>query len=77
MEQLIVIGLIVFFDFAILKWKWEHKRYGDFALDLGMLLVVMNFFHGSGDMLIVGMTAQFLMSLYLLAFPPKFLQDLA
>lgn len=77
MEKLMIIGVIVFFDFAILKWKLEHKRYGDFTLDLGMLLVVMFFFHGSGDMLIVGMTAQFIMSIYLLIFPPKFTQDFA
>lgn len=67
-----IMGLITFFDFAILKWKFEHKRYGDFALDLGMLFIVLNFFHGSIALTLVGMVAQFVMSIYLLIFPPKF-----
>lgn len=75
--EILVLGIIVFFDFAILKWKLEKERYGDFALDLAMLVIVMNFFHGSMAMLQIGMVAQFVMSFYLLMFPPKFLQDLA
>ncbi len=75
--EILILGIIVFFDFAILKWKLEKERYGDFALDLAMLVIVMNFFHGSMAMLQIGMVAQFVMSFYLLMFPPKFLQDLA
>ena len=75
--EILVLGLIVFFDFAILKWKFEKERYGDFALDLGMLLIVMNFFHDSMAMMQIGMVAQFVMSFYLLLFPPKFSSDFA
>lgn len=69
--EFLVMGFIVFFDYAILKWKLEKKRYGDFTLDLGMLLIVMTFFHSSTALLMVGMVAQFLMSLYLYISPPK------
>lgn len=69
--EIIIMGIITFFDFAILKWKLEHKRYGDFTLDLAMLVVVMTFFHGSMTMLLVGMVAQFCASIYLLINPPK------
>lgn len=69
--EFLIMGIVTFFDFAILKWKFEKRRYGDFALDLGMLLVVMTFFHSSTALLMVGMVAQFLMSFYLYFSPPK------
>lgn len=72
--ELLLLGFMTFFDFAILKWKFEHKRYGDFALDLLMLTIVITFFHGSMTTLIIGVVAQFLMSFYLLFSPPKFLK---
>lgn len=72
--ELIILGIMTFFDFAILKWKFERKRYGDFVLDLTMLVIVISFFHGSMTTLIVGVIAQFLMSFYLLISPPQFLK---
>lgn len=69
--ELVLLGLVVFFDFAILRWKLARKRYGDFSLDLGMLIIVMMFFHDSMTMLQIGMVAQFTMSIYLLIWPPK------
>lgn len=72
--ELIILGVITFIDFAILKWKFEHARYGDFALDLLMLTIVISFFHGSMTTLIIGVVAQFLMSFYLLISPPKFMK---
>lgn len=70
--ELIILGIMTFFDFAILKWKLEHARYGDFALDLLMLTIVVSFFHGSMTTMIIGIVAQFIMSFYLLISPPKF-----
>ena len=72
--ELIILGFLTFVDFAILKWKLERKRYGDFALDLGMLVIVMTFFHDSMTTMIIGVVAQFIMSFYLLISPPKFLR---
>ncbi len=72
--DLLILGIITFIDFAILKWKFERGRYGDFALDLLMLSIVITFFHGSMTTLIIGVIAQFIMSFYLLISPPKFMK---
>jgi hypothetical protein len=71
--EYIILGLIVFIDFAVLKMKFDRARYGDLILDAGMLFVVMSLFHSSTLLLMVGMVAQLLMSIYLYLNPPKFL----
>ncbi len=70
--ELLIMGIITAFDFLILKWKFEHKRYADFTMDLGLLLVIIQLFHGSMGGMVVGMIAQVIISFYLLIFPPKF-----
>ena len=72
--ELVILGILTFVDFAILKWKFERRRYGDFLLDLGMLFIVVSFFHGSMTTMIIGIIAQFIMSFYLLISPPQFLR---
>lgn len=69
--EYLIIGIAVAFDALILKWKWEHQRYADFAMDLGIMLVIMNLFHGSMGGMVVGTIAQVIISFYLLIFPPK------
>ena len=75
--EYIILGVIVFLDFAILKMKLTRERYGDVILDAAMLFIVMTFFHNSTSLLIIGMIAQFLMSIYLYMSPPKFLMPKA
>jgi len=75
--EYIILGVVVFLDFAILKMKFTRHRYGDLILDACMLLIVMTFFHGSTSLLIIGMVAQFLMSVYLYISPPNFLMPKA
>ncbi len=70
--ELLIMGIITAFDFLILKWKFEHRRYADFTMDLGLLLVIIQLFHGSMGGMVVGMIAQVIISFYLLVFPPKF-----
>jgi hypothetical protein len=70
--ELLIMGVITAFDFLILKWKFEHQRYADFAMDLGLLLVIINLFHGSISGMIIGMVAQVIISFYLLISPPNF-----
>jgi len=70
--ELLIMGIITAFDFLILKWKFEHRRYADFTMDLGLLLVIIQLFHGSMGGMVVGMIAQVIISFYLLIFPPKF-----
>lgn len=69
--ELLIMGIATAFDFLILKWKLEHRRYADFSLDLFLLLVIIQLFHGSISGMIIGMIAQVIISFYLLVFPPK------
>ena len=72
--EYLIIALFTAFDFLILKWKFEHGRYADFALDFLLLVVILNLFSGSLGGEIIGIISQVMVSLYLLVFPPKFLQ---
>ena len=75
--ELLIMGVITAFDFLILKWKFERQRYADFTMDLGLLLVIIQLFHGSISGMMIGMIAQVIISFYLLVYPPKFTQKLA
>ena len=66
-----IAGLATFFNFAILKWKFEHKRYSDLFIDIGVLIAVSYLFYGSLSGMAIGMVSSALMSLYLLVYPPK------
>lgn len=69
--ELLIMGIATAFDFLILKWKFEHRRYADFSLDLFLLLVIIELFHGSLSGMVIGMIAQVIISFYLLIFPPR------
>ena len=70
--EYLIMGIALAFDFLILKFKWEHRRYADFWMDLGLFLIIIQLMHGSMGGMIVGMIAQVIISFYLLIFPPKF-----
>lgn len=74
MEPLLflIIGIAVAFNFLIIKTKFERKRYSDAILDLFLLTVISFLFAGSFGGLVVATVASAIISLYLLAFPPKF-----
>jgi hypothetical protein len=74
--ELIIMGIITAFDFLILKWKLERGRYADFVMDLGLLLVIIQLFHGSMAGMVIGMIAQVIISFYLLISPPKLFKGL-
>ena len=67
----LIIGIATAFNFLILKWKFEHARYMDALLDLGTLAILSFLFSGSYAGLVVATVASAVISLYLLAFPPK------
>lgn len=69
--ELLIMGVITAFDFLILKWKFERQRYADFTMDLGLLLVIIQLFHGSISGMMIGMVAQVIISFYLLIYPPN------
>ena len=66
-----VIGIAVAFNFLIIKWKFEHSRYSDAVFDIATLAIISFLFAGSFGGLVVATVASAVISLYLLAFPPK------
>lgn len=69
--EFIIIGITVFFNIAVVKWKFDHKRYSDAIVDGTLLVLVTLVFSGSYGALVVGTIASALVSLYLLISPPK------
>ena len=69
--EFIVIGVAVFFNIAVIKWKYDKARYADAILDFICLVAVSILFSGSYAALVVGTIASALVSIYLLVSPPK------
>ena len=69
--EFIVIGCAVFFNIAVIKWKYDKARYADALLDFVYLVAVAMLFSGSYAALVVGTIASALVSIYLLISPPK------
>ena len=69
--EFIIIGCAVFFNIAVIKWKYDKARYGDAILDFACLVAVAILFSGSYAALVVGTIASALVSIYLLVSPPK------
>ena len=70
--EFIVIGVAVFFNIVVIKWKYDKARYADALLDFVCLVAVSILFSGSYAALVVGTIASALVSIYLLVSPPKF-----
>ena len=66
-----IIGIAVFFNLAVVKWKIDKERYVDAGLDFAALVAITIFFSGSYAALVVGTIASALFSIYLLISPPK------
>ena len=69
--EFIVIGVAVFFNIVVIKWKYDKARYADALLDFVCLVAVSILFSGSYAALVVGTIASALVSIYLLVSPPK------
>lgn len=70
--EYLIIGIAVFFNIAIIKWKFDKGRTTDASVDATLLVLVTVVFSGSYGALVVGTIASALISLYLLISPPKF-----
>jgi len=73
--EAIIIAVVTSMNFIIIKWKIEHKRYEDAALDSIVLFILASLFSGSLGGLIIATITSFIVSIYLLASPPKFLKS--
>ena len=75
--EYLIIAVATFFNFIILKWKFERERYADLGFDLICLVAISWLFGGTLGGMTIAMIASALISLYLIAFPPKFMQNFA
>jgi hypothetical protein len=68
---LLILSIATFFNIVILRWKFEKGRYEDLAVDIVVLITLGLFFGGSIEGLSIATLTSMLISLYLLAYPPK------
>lgn len=68
----IILGVVAFFNLAVILYKFKKERYIDGTFDIGALMALNMMFSGSLSGQIIATTASFLMSFYLFFFPPKF-----
>lgn len=69
--EFIFIGIAVFFNVAIIKWKFDRRRNADALLDSALMIGIIILFSGSYGALVVGTIASALISVFLLISPPK------
>ena len=74
--EYILIAIVTSFNFLIIKWKLERGRYEDAILDTTILVILSSFFGGSMGGMIIAVIASFIVSIYFLASPPRFLKSL-
>ena len=75
LTMFIAIGVATFFNFIILKWKFERKRYADLVFDIVTLVIISNLFGGTLGGMVVAMIASAMISIYLIVNPPKFMKN--
>lgn len=72
--ELLLLGLMVSFNFIVLIRKYRLKRYADATLDMLLLAILCVLFSGSFNALIVGSFASLFISIYLY-FKPIYIFD--
>lgn len=71
MSFLLIGAIATAFNFLVIFWKYQHRRYLDATLDLLTMVIISVLFAGTIAGLQIGMIASMLISLYLLINPPK------
>ena len=70
--EILAVALVVALNLIILLWKFNHNRILDGVIDTILLVAVAYLFSISTNALIIGSIGSFIVSLYMLIFPPKF-----
>jgi hypothetical protein len=70
--EFLIIGMATAMNVLIIKWKLEKKRYEDAGFDAAILVLLSLVFSGTYGGLVVATIASAIISLYLIASPPKF-----
>ena len=68
--MIIAAGIATAFNFLIIYWKFKRKRIPDALLDLGIFIAICFLFQSTFAGMQVGMIASFIVSIFLLVFPP-------
>ena len=63
-------GLAVAANFIWLKFKYDHERYSDMALDVIIMVLLSFMFTGTASGLAIAMVGGFVISVYLYYSPP-------
>jgi len=64
-SSLILVGLVTFINFIIIKIKIEKNRWYDAVIDIGFMIILGSMFFGSTGGAIIAMVASMAMSIYL------------
>jgi hypothetical protein len=70
--EFLIIGMATAMNVLIIKWKVEKKRYEDAIFDGAVLIGLSLVFSGTYGGLVVATIASAIISLFLIASPPKF-----
>lgn len=70
--EIAIVGIAMFFNFAVVYWKFNNNKTTEGLVDVGVFAAIMylSSFGGQGAMY-VGTVASALFSIYLLFVPPK------
>lgn len=71
MFSLLAMGVAAAFNVIIIKWKLENSRISDALLDASVLVILALVFGGTLGGMVIATVSSAIVSLYLLAFPPK------
>jgi len=63
-SMILIVSVATFFNFMILRYKFEHERIADGILDAGVFAAIVYLTIGSVSGLIIGMVSSALFSLY-------------
>ena len=75
---LLIMGLVVAFNFVIIVHKYRKGRFADATLDMALMAIICFLFSGSLNALATGTVASMAVSIYLFFHPvrmPKLFND--
>lgn len=73
--EALIIGVATAFNVLIIKYKVEKGRYEDAIFDSVVLISLASVFGGSMGGMIIATISSFIVSIYLMFSPPKFLSS--
>lgn len=69
--EVIIVGVVTFFNLVVLKIKFEQGRTADLLVDVSALVTLNYLFGGTLTGMTIAMVASFCITIYLYFWPPK------